>query len=212
MKHYFFDTEMLDKVDRITNEIDERWGYPAETRWQLWDMVATVFIGKARDTRFEDGGIIVRGWNDGGFKNPDPKSAHGGFYRLERAQMVGTMIRYVAQKDPEERVEEAERLRWVWSECIDVIYEPQHRVWGYVAQQDVYTEDEAQQLAERTLAAKGTRRAAAEYSEMSGMWRVRWETTRKASTQVGVTDAQRQGHWRHVTRQRINDCGAEMTR
>jgi hypothetical protein len=75
-------------------------------------------------------------------------------------------------------VEEFERLKGIYK-MYDVYLEPEPRVWGYEGRQSFYNEDEAQSKADELSQDKRTRRVTVEHSEWSGMWEVKWDSTRK---------------------------------
>lgn len=177
-KYTFINPENLLQIQRVAAEMAAHWSYDPDLAWQVWDMVGTVMSGKAEITRFEDGGIIVEGWNSGGFHNPDPASAWGGFYRLERQQMIGTLLRYVFNEQPERRAERFDDLRYKW-QAYDLIWEPQGRAWGWRGWEQFYRQEEAE--ARQALLQKDPRckRTRIRHLEMIGMWVCEWETTRK---------------------------------
>lgn len=178
MKYHFVTQQLLDKVSRRADEMAAKWDYPKEQYWQLWQMIATVEIGMAKATRFEDGGIVVRGWNDGGFLNPDPNIAWGGFYRLERNQMVGNTLWLV--KHAEDKDAELMRVAPVYG-FYSMIWENESRVWGYRGYQDYYDEKAANDALEAVDDLLGNRmkRGTVRYLELSGMYRVEVEATQK---------------------------------
>lgn len=178
MKTTFVNSDTMMTITRKTDKMAARWNYPKEQYWQLWQMVATVEIGMGTVTRFDDEGIAVWGWNDGGYYNPDPNQAWGGFYRLEKNQMAGWTLHLVNQAEDKEK--EMERVSRIYG-FYNLIWEDEPHVWGYIGQQSFYNEWEADLAlaTEKEDLANRFKRGEVRYSEMSGMWTVIIEATKR---------------------------------
>lgn len=201
----FIGPKILKKIDRKVKQI--RQVYPNGCQdWQLFDMVASVVAGVAEKTFFDGNGIVVDGWN--GYRsyteknNPNPDSAWGGFYRTEKAQMLGTAIRYARHAQSNGgNAEEVFRNAADTYGFRDWYWEPVERIWGYRAIAQFYSEQEARDVEAQITKLTGYRRHTLELSEMSGMWRLIWETSRKP---------EQYDNYQMTHRTRINANGEEM--
>jgi len=178
IKYTFIDPTTLDRIERKVRQIEE--AHPdAVQRWQLWQMVATIESGRAEAIRYEGDGLNMRWWSALG--SPDPSSAHAGFYRQEKYQIMGWALYLVWQKPPEERAAEFDRVMHGVYRHYDLRWEDEPMVWGYSGTRDFYTEAEARECADAVKAAHGGRLRVLEvtYMERSGGWRVQAESTKK---------------------------------
>lgn len=177
MNHIFVNPKTLEKIQAKAYELAKTWGYDHNDFFQLYQMVATIESGLAERTFYDKDGIVVDGWN--GYRNSNnqdvsPKSAWGGFYRLEKSQMVGWSIYMIARAD--DKHDQANRCTNAYGHWL--VWEEETRVWGYRGWQEFYTEEEAQQFASN-LTGKHIKSIDLQYSDMSGCWRVMITTTRQ---------------------------------
>lgn len=178
IKYTFVDPTTLDRIEAKVREIEQ--AHPdAVQRWQLWQMVATIESGQAKDIRYEDDGLNMRWWSASG--SSDPSTAHQGFYRQEPGQMVGWTLYLVWQKPPGERAAEFDRVMHGIYRHYEMQWEDEPHVWGYDASRDFYTEAEARRATDQVKAEHGNRLRTLDvtYLEASGCWRVRARSTRK---------------------------------
>jgi hypothetical protein len=210
MQYQFLNPDLFRRIDRKVDAILAAFPDTSAQRWQVEEMVGAIEVKACKKTAYVGDGIVVDGWN--GYlsypdlqSNPDPSHAWGGFYRLESGQMAGTTVRYVRHAletgGEDAAREQLSRCRLAYHVAYNLEFEPVNRIWGYRVYEEFYTEQEAQDHAARIQAQPGYKRHSLTFSEMSGMFRVRWETSRKPAHLSG---------W-HLTRCRINRDGSEMT-
>jgi hypothetical protein len=180
IKYTFIDPTTLDRIERKVNQIEE--AHPdAVQRWQLWQMVATIEAGKADAIRYEGDGLNMRWWSAEG--SSDPSTAHSGFYRQEKGQMVGWALYLVWQQEPEDRADEFDRVMHGVYRHYDVRWEDEPHVWGYEARDDFFTPQEAADVVQAIREAHGNRLRSIEQgkSEASGMYWVKVRSTKKTN-------------------------------
>lgn len=177
MNHIFVNPKVTEKIQTKVNKLAKVWDYDKNDLFQLYQMVATIESGLAERTFYDKNGIVVDGWN--GYKdfdnqNVNPKSAWGGFYRMEKAQMVGWSIYMIA--NAEDKHDQASRCTNAYGYWF--VWEEEPRVWGYKGWQEFYTEDEANQFVS-TLTGNHIKSLELKHSDISGCWRVTVTTTRR---------------------------------
>jgi len=179
MSNYVFvNPDLLKRIDNKVQELAQRWDYPDNQIFQLWQMVGTIESEIATKTHYWGDGIICNGWNGyddtgpSGQGGEDPYRAWGGFYRQEPTQMVGWSIYLMhrAYKDGEPVEDVANRCTNVYGHWL--IWEPEARVWGFRGFQDYYTEAEAQNVLASEQGRRGFKRGNVSYSDISGCYRV----------------------------------------
>lgn len=180
MNPVFLTQELLEKFNAKAQEIAAHWDYPKDQFFQVYTMVATIELGLTDRCFYFGDGIIFDGWNGywhtAADKNdPNPYSAYNGFYRMERNQMAGWSCYLIYRaSDKQDQLSRCNSAYGYWFE-----WEEQPKVWGYTSFQEYYTEAEAQEALVPYQGKKTTKRWSIKYSDMSGCYRLRIESTKK---------------------------------
>jgi len=186
IKYKFVSPEFLSKVQETAARMVEEWDYPRDRAFQVVYMVGTIMIGGAKITKFhecpETGkiGIVVRGWNSE--SNPNPYSAWGGFYRMERGQDYGTILHFATSEGCAGWESPGHCITAGGSKMglYDLVCEDRPMAWDYAPFVDCRTWEEALELYTTIQeTAPRLKRITVEHSLVSGCYRVRWETTVK---------------------------------
>lgn len=179
MEKIFLNPQTLAKINAETDALVARWDVPADERFWVYQMVATIELGVAEKV-FRDGdGITFDGWNGyRGIENScrDPRRAYGGFYRQERNQMAGWSAYLIDRAD--DKVAQAERCTNAYGFWF--VWEEEPMVWGFRGWQDFYTEAERDEAADRLEGLAHVKRLVRHpESEFSGCFRLEAWTTRQ---------------------------------
>jgi hypothetical protein len=182
MTYIFVNPQLINKIQKKVNELVERWNIHRDEIHTIFQMVATIESGMETKLFYDKDGLRYDGWN--GYKNyentsdANPSSAFGGFYRLDRHQMVGWSIYLIYQAEDKEA--QASHCSLTYS--YQLIWENEPRVWGFTSFEDYYTPEEQEAAADKLRGQKHVKRLTLEpKSEMSWMYRLRVQTTRKKS-------------------------------
>lgn len=156
--------------------------------WQLFEMVAVIESGHATDIAYNGDGLVCYGWN--GYRNmenphTDPYKAWNGFFRMEKGKMAGTMLNLAKlmfeDGKPEDQITDflysyscrvGVHSYWIFETNSDML-------WGYKAYRDYYTMADAEDGRAVEQQKDGFKRAKVVYSDVTGMYRLCIETSRK---------------------------------
>ncbi|MGH8630649.1 MAG: hypothetical protein ACREU7_07780 [Burkholderiales bacterium] len=148
--------------------------------WQLWQMVATLAVGRSSGLRAltaPDGrpGLEFADWSS----SPSPYSAWHGFYRSDRGQWYGYTLYLVSLKaTPQEQFEEFSRVSAIY-DCVRWSFELEPMINGFVGIEVLDDEAAARRVAERNQMQSGFRRALLTELADVGGWQVRVEGSGK---------------------------------
>jgi hypothetical protein len=179
--YIFINPQLINKIEKKVKQLVSDWNIDKNETHTIWQMVATIESGMETKLFYDNNGLVFDGWN--GYKgsensNPDPCSAFGGFYRIDKHQMVGWSIYLITQADDKKK--QANRCSLVYG--YNFIWEDKQMCWGFSSFEDYYTEEEQIMAANELRQQRHVKRVELEpESEWSGMHRIRAQTTRKKS-------------------------------
>jgi len=181
--YIFISPQLVAKVEKKVNRLIADWEIDPSERHTVYQMVATIESGVDTKVFYRNDGIVCDGWN--GYRHyqadrvdPNPRSAFQGFYRTDKYQMVGWSIYTIASAEDKEA--QASRCNLAYS--LHLIWEDRPMCWGFVSFQDYCTPEEQEEAASALQLKPHVKRITCEpKSEMSWMYRLRVQTTRKKS-------------------------------
>lgn len=181
--YIFVNPQLIERIEEKVARLMGHWDIDPNERHTVYQMVATIESGIETKVFYHKGGLVCDGWN--GYRHhltdmtdPNPRSAFNGFYRTDKNRMVGWSIYMIAQANDKE----AQASRCSLCYGYQFIWEPAPYVWGFASFEDFYTQEEQEAAANVLKAQPHVKRVICEpRSEMSWMYRLRCETTRKKS-------------------------------